>query len=83
MDSLTNISFALSRNLEKLADRGQDHDEGLGLSLLGSVAGVVQAPLDALISGNESVTLAAGKGVDYDEFMEGLKKNGQWHVEVY
>lgn len=61
--SITNISFALSRNIEKLADRGQDHDEGLGLSLLGSVAGVVQAPLDALISGNESVTLAAGKGV--------------------
>ena len=27
--------------------------------------------------------VAAGKGVDYDEFMEGLKKNGQWHVEVY
>ena len=61
--SITNISFALSRNIEKLADRGQDHDEGLGLSLLGSVAGVVQAPLDALINGNESVTLAAGKGV--------------------
>ena len=27
--------------------------------------------------------VAAGKGVDYDEFMERLKKNGQWHVEVY
>ena len=27
--------------------------------------------------------VAAGKGGDYDEFMEGLKKNGQWHVEVY
>ena len=61
--SITNISFALSRNIEKLADRGQDPEEGLGLSLLGSVAGVVQAPIDALITGNESVTLAAGKGV--------------------
>ena len=63
LSSITNISFALSRNIEKLADRGQDPEEGLGLALLGSVAGVVQAPLDALISGEESVTLAAGKGV--------------------
>jgi len=23
------------------------------------------------------------KGLDYDEFIKGLKKNGQWHVEVY
>ena len=24
-----------------------------------------------------------GKGIDYDEFIKGLKKKGQWHVEVY
>ena len=23
------------------------------------------------------------KGIDYAEYMEKLKKNGQWHVEVY
>eukprot|EP00986_Skeletonema_menzelii_P014389 scaffold9508_cov169-Skeletonema_menzelii.AAC.9 len=23
------------------------------------------------------------KGIDYDEFIKGLKKSGQWHVEVY
>jgi ferredoxin--NADP+ reductase len=23
------------------------------------------------------------KGIDYDEFIKGLKKKGQWHVEVY
>jgi len=23
------------------------------------------------------------KGLDYEEFISGLKKNGQWHVEVY
>jgi ferredoxin--NADP+ reductase len=23
------------------------------------------------------------KGIDYEEWLEGLKKNGQWHVEVY
>lgn len=23
------------------------------------------------------------KGIDYEEFIKGLKKNGQWHVEVY
>jgi len=23
------------------------------------------------------------KGISYDEWLEGLKKNGQWHVEVY
>jgi len=27
--------------------------------------------------------VAAAKGLDYDEFTKGLKKNGQWHVEVY
>ena len=24
-----------------------------------------------------------GKGLDYTEWLKGLKKNGQWHVEVY
>ena len=23
------------------------------------------------------------KGIKYEEWLEGLKKNGQWHVEVY
>ena len=23
------------------------------------------------------------KGIDYDEWIKGLKKNKQWHVEVY
>jgi ferredoxin--NADP+ reductase len=23
------------------------------------------------------------KGIDFDEYIKGLKKNGQWHVEVY
>jgi len=23
------------------------------------------------------------KGLDFEEFISGLKKNGQWHVEVY
>jgi len=23
------------------------------------------------------------KGINYEEWLEGLKKNGQWHVEVY
>jgi ferredoxin--NADP+ reductase len=23
------------------------------------------------------------KGIDYEEFIKGLKKKGQWHVEVY
>jgi ferredoxin--NADP+ reductase len=27
--------------------------------------------------------VAASKGLDYDEFTKKLKKNGQWHVEVY
>ena len=27
--------------------------------------------------------VAASKGVDWDEKLEHLKKNGQWHVEVY
>jgi ferredoxin--NADP+ reductase len=27
--------------------------------------------------------VADGKGLDYDEFIKKLKKNGQWHVEVY
>jgi ferredoxin--NADP+ reductase len=27
--------------------------------------------------------VAATKGIDYDEFIKKLKKNGQWHVEVY
>lgn len=27
--------------------------------------------------------VAKEKGLDYDEFMSKLKKNGQWHVEVY
>mmetsp|Transcript_44221 Transcript_44221/g.68926 ORF Transcript_44221/g.68926 Transcript_44221/m.68926 type:complete len:404 (+) Transcript_44221:43-1254(+) len=27
--------------------------------------------------------VSAAKGIDYDEFTKKLKKNGQWHVEVY
>jgi ferredoxin--NADP+ reductase len=27
--------------------------------------------------------VAAAKGLDYDEWLKGLKKNKQWHVEVY
>jgi len=27
--------------------------------------------------------VASSKGLDYDEFTKKLKKNGQWHVEVY
>jgi len=27
--------------------------------------------------------VAETKGLDYDEFTKKLKKNGQWHVEVY
>jgi len=23
------------------------------------------------------------KGISYEEWLAGLKKNGQWHVEVY
>lgn len=28
-------------------------------------------------------SVAAKKGLDYDEWLKGLKKNKQWHVEVY
>lgn len=27
--------------------------------------------------------VATAKGLDYDEWLKGLKKNKQWHVEVY
>ena len=27
--------------------------------------------------------VAAKKNIDYDEWLKGLKKNKQWHVEVY
>lgn len=27
--------------------------------------------------------VAKSKGLDYKEFQENLKKNNQWHVEVY
>lgn len=27
--------------------------------------------------------VAKSKGINWEEFIEGLKKNGQWHVEVY
>jgi hypothetical protein len=27
--------------------------------------------------------VAASKGLVYDEWLKGLKKNKQWHVEVY
>ena len=27
--------------------------------------------------------VAGEKGIDWKEFLEGLKKNHQWHVEVY
>jgi ferredoxin--NADP+ reductase len=27
--------------------------------------------------------VASEKGIDWKEFLEGLKKNHQWHVEVY
>merc|ERR1712086_905111 len=28
-------------------------------------------------------SVCASKDIDYEEFIKGLKKNGQWHVEVY
>merc|ERR1712146_794701 len=28
-------------------------------------------------------SVCESKGLDYDEFIKGLKKKGQWHVEVY
>jgi len=27
--------------------------------------------------------VCAAKGLDFDEYLSGLKKKGQWHVEVY
>jgi ferredoxin--NADP+ reductase len=27
--------------------------------------------------------VAESKGLDYDEWLKGLKKSKQWHVEVY
>jgi ferredoxin--NADP+ reductase len=28
-------------------------------------------------------SVAVAKGLDYDEWLKGLKKTKQWHVEVY
>lgn len=67
------VQHVIAQNGEELFDR---IDKGAVVYFCG-LKGMMPGIEDTLAK------LCEEKGLDYSEFIKGLKKNGQWHVEVY
>ena len=85
------VTYALSREQTNkdggkmyIQDRMAEHAEELFERLAGG-AHIYFCGLRGMMPGITEMLerVAAARGLDWPETLEGLKKNGQWHVEVY
>jgi len=85
------VDYALSREQENkkggkmyIQDKVEEYADDI-FTRLDSGAHIYFCGLKGMMPGIQGMLedVCKGKGLDYDEWLKGLKKNGQWHVEVY
>merc|ERR1711907_36434 len=85
------VDYALSREQENkkggkmyIQDKVEEYADEIFTRLEGG-AHIYFCGLKGMMPGIQDMlaTVCKEKGIDYEEFIKGLKKNGQWHVEVY
>merc|ERR1711988_1655166 len=85
------IDYALSREQKNksggkmyIQDKIEEYKEQV-FDLMDNGAHMYFCGLKGMMPGIQDMLkgVCESKGLDYDEFIKGLKKNGQWHVEVY
>jgi len=85
------LDYALSREQENkkggkmyIQDKVEEYADEI-FEKLSNGAHIYFCGLKGMMPGIQAMLkgVAADKGLDYDEWSKGLKKNKQWHVEVY
>ncbi|GMH62108.1 hypothetical protein TrRE_jg6975 [Triparma retinervis] len=85
------LDYALSREAENkkggkmyIQDKVEEYADEV-FNKLDSGAHIYFCGLKGMMPGIQDMLkeVCSGKGIDYDEWLGGLKKNKQWHVEVY
>ena len=85
------IDYALSREQENknggkmyIQDKVEEYADEI-FAKLDNGAHMYFCGLKGMMPGIQDMLagVCEGKGIDYNEFIKGLKKKGQWHVEVY
>jgi len=85
------IDYALSREQENksggkmyIQDKVEEYADEV-FDKLSNGAHIYFCGLKGMMPGIQSMLkeVALAKGLDYDEWLKGLKKSKQWHVEVY
>jgi ferredoxin--NADP+ reductase len=85
------LDYALSREQENknggkmyIQDKVEEYSDEI-FEKLSNGAHIYFCGLKGMMPGIQTMLkgVAASKGLDYDEWLKGLKKNKQWHVEVY
>ena len=85
------LDYALSREAENkkggkmyIQDKVEEYADEV-FTKLDSGAHIYFCGLKGMMPGIQDMLkeVCSGKGIDYDEWLAGLKKNKQWHVEVY
>ena len=85
------LDYAISREQENkkggkmyVQDKVEEYADEI-FNKLDSGAHIYFCGLKGMMPGIQDMLadVCKGKGIDYDEWLKGLKKNKQWHVEVY
>ena len=85
------LDYAISREQENkkggkmyVQDKVEEYADEI-FNKLDSGAHIYFCGLKGMMPGIQDMLAAVckGKGIEYDEWLKGLKKNKQWHVEVY
>lgn len=85
------VDYALSREQKNskggkmyIQDKVEEYSDEV-FDLLANGAHIYFCGLKGMMPGITSMleTVAKSKGIDFEEWLSGLKKNHQWHVEVY
>ena len=85
------LDYALSREQENknggkmyIQDKVEEYADEI-FAKLDSGAHMYFCGLKGMMPGIQDMLkgVCESKGIEYDEFIKGLKKKGQWHVEVY
>merc|ERR1719324_381396 len=85
------LEYALSREQKNqkggkmyIQDKIEEYSDEI-FELLDGGAHIYFCGLKGMMPGIQDMLerVAEKKSLDYDEYIKGLKKSGQWHVEVY